>query len=111
MGFALLVCVFALKAREKDAGLHDMVEAAYKITLVVAFVPLAAGLFWRKATNSGAWLSIMLGLSVWVAGELWLDAYEVGAQWWGLMAAIVGMIIGSLWRSDSATASCAASKL
>lgn len=111
VGFALLVCVYALKAREMDAGLHDMVEAAYKITLVVAFVPLVAGLFWRKATNSGAWLSIMLGLSVWVAGELWLDAYEVGAQWWGLMAAIVGMIIGSLWRSDSATASCAASKL
>ncbi|MBP7901115.1 MAG: sodium:solute symporter family protein, partial [Gammaproteobacteria bacterium] len=27
VGFTLLVCVYALKAREMDAGLHDMVEA------------------------------------------------------------------------------------
>jgi Na+/proline symporter len=97
VSFALLVCIYALQARALDAGLHDMVEAAYKVTLVVAFVPLVAGLFWRKANNSGAWLSIVLGLVVWIGGELWFNDNEVGAQWWGLMAAIVGMLLGSWW--------------
>lgn len=97
ISFALLVCVYALQARELDAGLHDMVEAAYKVTLVVAFVPLVAGLFWHKANNTGAWLSIVLGLVVWISGELGLSDSEVGAQWWGLLAAIIGMLVGSWW--------------
>ncbi|OZA16301.1 MAG: hypothetical protein B7X85_06760, partial [Thiotrichales bacterium 17-46-47] len=96
VSFALLVCVYALQARELDAGLHDMVEAAYKVTLVVAFVPLVAGLFWRKANNRGAWVSVLLGLTVWINGEIWLSESEVGAQWWGLIAAILGMVVGSL---------------
>lgn len=97
VSFALLVCIYALQARELDAGLHDMVEAAYKVTLVVAFVPLVAGLFWRKANNQGAWLSIVFGLVVWIGSELWLGDMEVGAQWWGLLAAIIGMLLGSWW--------------
>lgn len=97
VSFALLVCIYALWARELDAGLHDMVEAAYKITLVVAFVPLVSGLFWRKANNRGAWFSVLLGLVVWISGELWFSIESVGAQWWGLIAAILGMLIGSLW--------------
>jgi Na+/proline symporter len=97
VSFALLVCIYALQARELDAGLHDMVEAAYKVTLVVAFVPLVAGLFWRKANNRGAWLSVLLGLVVWIGGELWLGDMEVGAQWWGFIAAILGMLLGSWW--------------
>lgn len=97
VSFALLVCIYALWARELDAGLHDMVEAAYKITLVVAFVPLVSGLFWRKANNRGAWFSIILGLAVWISGELWFSIESVGAQWWGLITAILGMLIGSLW--------------
>lgn len=96
VGFALLVCIYALWSRELDTGLHDMVEAAYKVTLVVAFVPLVAGLYWRNANNLGAWLSILLGFSVWISGELWLSSEDVAAQWWGFMAAILGMVVGSL---------------
>ena len=104
VSFALLVCIYALQARELDAGLHDMVEAAYKVTLVVAFVPLVAGLFWRKANNRGAWFSIVLGLVVWMGGELWLGDMEVGAQWWGLLAAILGMLLGSWWGNKETDA-------
>lgn len=104
VSFALLVCIYALQARELDAGLHDMVEAAYKVTLVVAFVPLVAGLFWRKANNQGAWLSIILGLVVWIGGEIWFSSGEVGAQWWGLLAAIAGMLLGSWWGGKQTVA-------
>lgn len=96
VGFAIIVCLYALWARELDAGLHAMVEAAYKVTLVVAFVPLVAGLFWRKANTQGAWYAIIMGTSLWLMGEIWFSNEAVGAQWWGLMAATLGMIIGSL---------------
>jgi Na+/proline symporter len=110
VSFALLVCIYALQARELDAGLHDMVEAAYKVTLVVAFVPLVAGLFWRKANYQGAWLSIVLGIVVWIGGDLWLGDMEVGAQWWGLLAAIAGMLLGSWWGNKQTDAQKLASK-
>lgn len=93
--FSLLVGWYALWSREQDTGIHAMVEAAYKVTLVVAFVPLVAGLFWAKANKVGAWWSIILGLVVWIGCELsWPNAL-VGAQWWGLLASAFGMLVGS----------------
>lgn len=98
--FALLVCLYALWSREQHTGLHAMVEAAYKVTLVVAFVPLTTGLFWKKASKLGAWLSIIFGLIVWIGGELYDLSPEVGAQWWGFLASISGMLIGSWWSTS-----------
>lgn len=94
-GFTLLVCLYALWSREHDTGIHAMVEAAYKVTLVVAFVPLVAGLFWSKANQRGAWWSIMAGLVVWISLELGDQPVAGGAQWWGFLASIAGMLIGS----------------
>jgi Na+/proline symporter len=93
--FASCVAAYALWSREQDTGIHAMVEAAYKVTLVVAFVPLVAGLFWSKANAIGAWWSVSLGFVVWVGAELSLADAEVGAQWWGLLASIFGMMVGS----------------
>jgi Na+/proline symporter len=93
--FASCVAAYALWSREQDTGIHAMVEAAYKATLVVAFVPLVAGLFWSKANAIGAWWSVSLGFVVWVGAELSLADAEVGAQWWGLLASIFGMMVGS----------------
>lgn len=95
VAFASCVAAYALWAREQDTDIHAMVEAAYKITLVVAFVPLVAGLFWSKANTVGAWWSVSLGFLVWVGVELLHLNSDVGAQWWGLLASIFGMIAGS----------------
>ena len=94
-GFSVLVCWYALWSRQQDTGIHAMVEAAYKVTLVVAFVPLVAGLFWIKANKTGAWWSVIGGISVWITCEIALPDSLVGAQWWGLLASAFGMIVGS----------------
>lgn len=94
--FAALVCWYALWSREQDTGIHAMVEASYKVTLVVAFVPLVAGLFWSKANRTGAWYSIIAGLFVWISLEVMADDIMGGPQWWGLLASTVGMLVGSL---------------
>lgn len=96
-GFALLVCLYALWTREHDTGIHAMVESAYKVTLVVAFVPLVAGLYWARANKYGAWWGVGLGVCVWIPMEILAPDAEVAAQFWGLLAAVAGMIGGSLW--------------
>ena len=94
LAFTLIVTLYAVHSK---ASIFKMVENAYQVTLVAAFVPLVAGLFWKRSTNQGALTAIFLGLSV------WLLLLTVGPedpllppQFAGLIAALVGMVAGSL---------------
>jgi len=92
--FTLVVTLYAMNSR---AGIFKMVENAYQITLVVAFVPLTAGLFWRRASNQGALTAIFFGLSVWLACLIFgPDDPLIPAQLAGLVASLLGMLTGSL---------------
>ena len=95
VGFACVVTGFALYS---NASIYQMVENAYKVTLVVAFVPLAAGLYWRRANRAGAYASIGLGLLVWLPMEAWLPEGTtlLPPQFAGFLASLTGMIAGSL---------------
>jgi len=96
--FAVCVTLYALWALGEETGIHQMVENAYKVTLVVAFVPLVAGLYWQRANTLGAYLAIGLGLLTWIPMELWLPEGEglMPPQFAGFLMAGVGMIAGSL---------------
>jgi len=91
--FALSVLAFSLLS---NSTIYSMVEGAYKITLVAAFTPLAFGLYWKRATNQGAVFALAGGLITWVALEIYNPNGFVPAQFAGLLAAISGMIVGSL---------------
>jgi Na+/proline symporter len=74
-----------------------MVENAYQITLVMAFVPLVAGLFWKRSNTQGALAAIFCGLSVWLAILVFgNDDPFIPAQFAGVIASAIGMVIGSL---------------
>lgn len=96
VGFAILVTGYSLWEHAGATSIHDMVENAYKVTLVVAFVPLFAGLFWKRANLHGAYWSIGLGLLVWLPLEVMLKDPEIPAQFYGFGASIIGMVFGSL---------------
>ena len=91
--FALAVLVFAL---ESDASIYQMVQNAYKVTLVSAFAPLVLGLFWKRATTAGALLSVVLGLVTWLLLEAVAPEALVPPQLIGLAASFLGMVVGSL---------------
>lgn len=76
--------------------MYEMVQNAYKVTLVAAFTPLAFGMFWRRATPQGAGLSIVLGLATWGGAEMLAPEALLPPQLVGLFAAIAGMVAGSL---------------
>ncbi len=91
--FAVGVTVFALNS---DSTIYEMVVGAYKVTLVAAFVPLAAGLYWRRATAQGALAAIVGGLVTWVALEIVAPGGLFPPQLAGLLVSIAGMVLGSL---------------
>jgi solute:Na+ symporter, SSS family len=90
--FTVLVTGFALSTH---ASIYKMVENAYKVTLVGAFVPLVCGLYWKRSTNLGAMLSVVLGLTVWIWMEVLVPDAVVPPQLAGLLASFTGMVAGS----------------
>lgn len=101
--FAGIVLLFALNS---EASIFKMVESAYKVTLVAAFVPLLAGLYWSGATTQGALVGMVAGLGTW----LLLEGTVMPDRVWppqlvGLLVSGVGMLVGSLlpqWIPHSA---------
>jgi Na+/proline symporter len=91
--FTVLVTLFALNS---ELSIFEMVESAYKVTLVAAFVPLAFGVYWSKANTLGGLLAVLFGLITWITFELiWPDG-TMPPQLAGLCASIIGMLIGGL---------------
>jgi Na+/proline symporter len=94
--FAALVLSYAIAMR--GTSIYDLVSAAYQVTLVGAFVPLALGLYWKRSTTQGAVVSLAAGIGVWILffpqvsnlGEI------LPPQLAGLIAALIGMVAGSL---------------
>jgi len=91
--FTCLVTFFAMNT---ESDIYHMVENAYKVTLVGAFVPLTLGLYWRRATPLGGLLSVVAGLIVWIASETFNADAAVPPQLAGLVASFAGMLLGSL---------------
>ena len=91
--FTAGVLVFALN---NTSTMYEMVQNAYKVTLVGAFVPLACGIYWRRASTQGAVLSALGGLAVWGICEAFFASALIPPQLVGLFASILGMVVGSL---------------
>ena len=92
--FSICVCAYAIALQ--GTPIYDMVSGAYQVTLVGAFVPLVAGLFWKRATTQGAVFSIVLGLAGWLILLATPAGQVFPAQLGGFVLALVGMAIGSL---------------
>ena len=91
--FTLAALLFALNSK---STMYEMVQNAYKVTLVSCIVPLAAGIYWKRATNVGAALSVVFGLVSWGLAELVAADATVPPQLAGLAFSILGMLLGSL---------------
>jgi len=91
--FTLAALLFALNSR---STMYEMVQNAYKVTLVSCIVPLAAGIYWRRATVPGAMLSVVFGLVSWGIAELIAPEATVPPQLVGLGFSLLGMLLGSL---------------
>jgi Na+/proline symporter len=92
--FSALVLIYAISTR--GTPIYEMVSNAYQVTLVGAFIPLVFGLYWKRATTQGALFSIVLGLLTWLIFLFTPAAEQFPGQLAGVLAALAGMLIGSL---------------
>ena len=91
--FTVIVTVFAIYS---ELSIFKMVENAYKITLVSAFVPLAFGVYWSKANSLSGLLAALFGLVTWVSCEVLAPSGPMPPQLAGLLASLLGMLVGGL---------------
>ena len=91
--FTLAVTLFAMNS---ELSIFKMVESAYKVTLVAAFVPLAFGIYWSKANSLGGLLAVVFGLTVWIGAEILAPEATLPPQLAGLLASVAGMLLGGL---------------
>jgi SSS family solute:Na+ symporter len=91
-GLAVAVTVMALTSR---LSIYQLVNESGKVVLVSVFVPLAAGLFWKRASARGAHGSIAAGLVTWIALEWGAPDGTLPPALAGLLAGIAGMVVGS----------------
>jgi solute:Na+ symporter, SSS family len=93
--------------------IFDLVSESSALSLVSLFVPLIAGLYWKRANSIGAIASMVAGIVVWL-GTLWflpkVDEHaatpenptfgefvgHITPMLWGFMASILAMVLGSL---------------
>jgi SSS family solute:Na+ symporter len=92
--FTACVCAYAMALQ--GTPIYDMVSGAYQVTLVGAFVPLVAGLYWKRASTQGAIFSIILGILTWVLFLATPAGESFPAQLAGFLMAGVGMVLGSI---------------
>ena len=91
--FTVLVTAFAIHS---NLSIFKMVENAYKITLVSAFIPLAFGVYWSRANPLAGLLSALFGLATWIICEVLAPGGLVPPQLAGLVASLLGMLIGGI---------------
>ena len=101
VSFTLAALLFALNSKKT---MYDMIQNAYTVTLVSAFVPLAAGVFWKRANNTGAILSAVFGLLAWLGAEALAPDALLPTSLVGLIASVFGMVFGTLVPREHARA-------
>lgn len=92
----LVIAVIAMVMAVRRGNIYELVGEAASVGLVSLFIPLTAGLFWKKANTRGAVTSIVAGLVVWLAASLAGTAVE--SILYGLLASALGMYLGSIFR-------------
>ena len=91
--FSLAALLFALNSK---STMYEMVQNAYKVTLVSCVVPLAFGVYWKRANVPGATLAVLFGLGSWLAMETLSPEAAVPPQLVGLAFSVFGMLFGSI---------------
>ncbi|NVJ85430.1 MAG: sodium:solute symporter family protein [Algoriphagus sp.] len=90
----IFVALVATILASLETNIYDLVAGASILMLVSLFVPLTAGLYWKKASKAGALLAMVMGMATYLTFSF-LET-EIAPHIYGLSGSIIFMIIGSL---------------
>ncbi|MFD3394736.1 sodium:solute symporter family protein [Aquirufa sp. OSTEICH-129V] len=82
-------------------NIFELVGEASAFSLVSLFIPLNAGLWWKRASAMGSHLSMLGGLFVWAYFHF-IAPTEIPSIWYGLLASGLGLLVGTyVWPNRS----------
>ena len=90
----ILVAAVALVMAYWKSDIYELVAGASILMLVSLFVPLTAGIYWKKSSPGGAYLALFVGMAAYLAAEFHLPEQETHLI--GLFASGLAMLLGSL---------------
>lgn len=88
--FSILATVMACMR----SNIFELVSESSILSLVSLFIPLTFGLYWKRASNAGAFLSMVLGILSWIIFEIYETEWSSAVL--ATLISLAGMIIGSL---------------
>jgi len=94
------VAIVAVIMAWMNESIHGLVVDSATLTLVCVVSPFVLGTFWSGASRRGAWVSILVGLIVWLVCR----AVQTTIEPWliGMLAGWLGMVVGSFaWPDNS----------
>jgi Na+/proline symporter len=93
-GNMVLVAMVSIYMATQYLNIYELVASASILLLVSLFAPLTAGLYWKKASTSGAVSAMVIGISVYLIAAT--PKLQISVRIFGLLASIFAMITGSL---------------
>jgi Na+/proline symporter len=91
----LIVAIISLTMALANSNIYELVGESSALSLVSLFVPMVAGIYWKRANTIGALLSIFGGMLIWLLC-LSIET-EINALVYGLGASILGMLLGGFF--------------
>lgn len=91
IGIVVITAICILMALTRES-IFELVAESSAFSLVSLFVPLAAGVYWKKTNAVGCILSMTFGLVVWLACVFFETEYP--PLIYGLLASLAGMYLG-----------------
>ena len=93
LGFSLLATIMATMR----SNIYELVGESSVLSLVSLFAPLVLGMYWKRASATGALLSMVLGTFTWFVFERMETGWPSLVP--GLIVSMLAMILGSLvWK-------------
>lgn len=89
----IVVALISILMASWKSNIYELVAGASILMLVSLFVPLTAGLYWRRASRMGALMAMVFGMIVYLAAENYL--WSENNHLIGLLASAASMLIGS----------------
>ncbi|WP_347158917.1 sodium:solute symporter family protein [Pontibacter chitinilyticus] len=87
----LVVAAISLAMALSSSNIYELVSESSALSLVSLFVPLVAGMFWRRTNSAAAIASMLAGMGAWL-WALHLDTL-VNPMLYGLAASILGLLV------------------
>ncbi len=89
--FVTLICIWMASIRQ---NIYELVAESSAFSLVSLFIPMIAGLKWRRANATGCIFSMLTGLLVWLFCR-YIET-ELPASFYGLIGGFFGLVVGTI---------------